>query len=238
MGRRAASALAIALALSARAEPQIDGALRALRGDSSLKVRTQAAIVLGQGRAAQAVPALREAVSSDPSAAVRLAAVGALAKIGDRSARATLRAAAAADPDGAVRRAAARAAEDLGPPAFSIDEPDGEGGAAARSALREALARRLRDRGFEVVERGGMRLKPSVVKVDVDAGGGKTVIAVKASLVAVDGDGRMAAMLEGAARLSASGRIPEQKLAAYAAKALDAAARALCDDLAARLGER
>jgi hypothetical protein len=56
--------------------------------------------------------------------------------------------------------------------------------------------------------------------------------------VAVDGDGRMAAMLESGAKLSASGIIPERKLAAYAAKALEAAAKTLCEDLAAKLGER
>jgi ferric-dicitrate binding protein FerR (iron transport regulator) len=88
------------------------------------------------------------------------------------------------------------------------------------------------------VEEGGTRLKPSVLRVDVDARGGTTVIAVKASLVAVEGNGRMAAMLESGARLSTTGAIPDAKVGAYAAKALDAAAGALCDDLAARLGRR
>jgi hypothetical protein len=238
MRRSAVAVLVLALSVAARADSQTDDAIRALRSDSSLKVRAQAAIVLGQGRAGEAVPALCEAVATDPAAAVRLAAVGALAKLRDRSARATLRAAADADPDEAVRKAAARAADELGPLAFSIDEADGRGGAAERGALRAALARQLRDRGFEVVERGGMRLKPSVLDVDVGADGGKTVIAVKAALVAVDRDGRMAAMLQSGARLSAAGKIPEKKLAVYSARALDAAARALLDDLAARLGER
>jgi hypothetical protein len=238
MRLRAVAVLLVALSASARAESQLDGAIRALRHDSSLKVRTQAAIVLGQSRAAAAVPALREAVASDDSSAVRLAAIAALGKIRDRSARPTLRAAANADPDSAVRGAAARALEDLGPLAFSIEEPGGTGGAHARVALRDALERQLRDRGWEVVARGGMRLKPSVLKVDVDADGEKTVIAVRASLVAVDGEGRMAAMLEGGARLSANGAIPERRLGAYAAKALEVAARTLCEDLAAKLGER
>jgi hypothetical protein len=48
----------------------------------------------------------------------------------------------------------------------------------------------------------------------------------------------MAAMLEGGAKLSAIGAIPEAKLGAYSAKALEAAARTLCEDLAAKLGER
>jgi hypothetical protein len=45
-------------------------------------------------------------------------------------------------------------------------------------------------------------------------------------------------MLQGGARLSAKGAVPDRKLAAYSAKALEAAARTLCDDLAAKLGER
>jgi hypothetical protein len=56
--------------------------------------------------------------------------------------------------------------------------------------------------------------------------------------VAVEDDGRMTAMLHGGARLSANGAIPERNLAAYSAKAIEAAARTLCADLAAKLGER
>jgi hypothetical protein len=238
MARRAAAVLLATLSLAARAESQVDGAIRALRRDSSLKVRTQAAIVLGQRAAVEAVPALREAVATDESPAVRLAAIAALAKMRARSARPTLRAAADSDPEDAVRRAAARAVEELGPLAFSIEEPGGAGGSAARGALRDALERELREHGFAVVSSGGMRLKPSVLRLDVDDKAGKTVIAVKASLVAVDADGRMAAMLEGVARLSASGTIPDRKLAHYSAQALGAAAKSLCQDLAVKLGER
>jgi hypothetical protein len=238
MGRCAAAVLLIVSSLSARAESPVESAIHALRKDSSLKVRTQAAIILGQRGAVEAVPSLREAVATDDSAAVRLAAAAALGKIRHGSARSTLRAAADADPDLSVRKAAAKAVQDLGPMSFSLEEPGGTGGAAARAALLEALRRNLSERGFMVVERGGMRLKPSVLKVDVDAKGGKTTIAVKASLVAVDDDGRMAAMIEGGARLSASGTIPEKKLGAYSAKALDAVAKTLCEDLAAKLGER
>jgi len=237
MGRRSVVLLVLlALPIAVRAESQVDTAISALRKDSSMKVRTQAAIILGQRTVVEAVSALREAVATDPAAAVRLAAVGALGKIRDRSARPTLRAAADADPDAAVRKAAQRAVEDLGPMSFSIDEPGGTGGAFARGALRDALAQQLRERGFAVVDSGGMRLKSSVLRVDVDAKGGKTVIAVKASLVAVDDDGRMAAMLEGGARLSATGAIPEAKIGVYSAKALEATARTLCEDLAAKLG--
>lgn len=238
MVRLRVAVLLIALSLSARAESPVDGTIRALRKDSSLKVRTQAAIVLGQRGAVEAVPALREAVASDKCPAVRLAAVAALAKIRDRSARPTLRAAADADPDNAVRKAAARAIEELGPLSFSLEEAGGSASAAARGALRDALARELRGRGFAVVDSGGVRLKPSVLRVDVDADGGRTVIAVQASLVAVDDDGRMAAMLEGVARLSANGSISENKLGAYSAQAIEAAAKTLCEDLAAKLGER
>lgn len=228
----------LAVPLAARADAANESAIRALRRDSSLKVRTQAAVVLGQRGAVEAVSALKEAVATDDAAAVRLAAITALSKIKDRSARATLRAASEADPDSSVRRAAARAIEELGPLAFSIDETQGTGGAHAKETLRRAITAQLKERGFAVVERGGMRLKPSVLKVEIDAKGGKTVIAVKASLVAVDDDGRMAAMLEGGAKLSATGTIPEAKLGVYSAKALEAAAKTLCEDLAAKLGER
>lgn len=234
MRRLPVVALLIALAVPARSDPQAEAAIRALRRDSSMKVRTQAAIVLGQRAAAQAVPALREAVAEDGAAAVRIAAVAALAKIGDRAARSTLKAASEADPDDSVRRAALRALEALGPVAISIDEPAGP--SSARAPLREALAGHLRDRGFAVVEGGEIRLKPTV-KVGVDDKGGKTVIAVKASMVVVDGDGRVD-LVEASARASVSGAVPDGKLAAYSARAIDAAARTLAEDLAARLGER
>jgi hypothetical protein len=230
--------LALATASAARGDSANDSAIRALRMDSSLKVRTQAAVVLGQRGAVEAVSALREAVATDDAAAVRLAAVAALARLRDRSARPTLRAAADADPDASVRRAAAKAILELGPLAFSIEETQGAGGAQARDALHRAIEAQLKERGFAVVAKGGMRLKPAVLKVDVDAKGGKTVIAVRASLVAVDDDGRMAAMLEGAAKLSATGHIPEGKIGLYSGKALEAAAKTLCEDLAAKLGER
>jgi hypothetical protein len=239
MPRRAAVLLlALSVPLAAAADAANDAAIRALRKDSSLKVRTQAAVVLGQRGAAEAVPALREAVAADEAPAVRLAAVTALAKLKDRSARPTLKAAAEADPDASVRKAAEKALADLGPIAFVLEETQGAGTAYARDALRRAIAAQLKERGYSVVDRGGIRLKPSVLKVDVDARGGKTVIAVRAALVAVDDDGRMAAMLEGGAKLSASGTIPEAKVVTFSAKALEATARTLCEDLAAKLGER
>src|SRR5512142_1132594 len=117
--RAAALAVFLSAPLAVLADVANESAIRALRKDSSLKVRTQAAVVLGQRGAMEAVSALKEAVATDDAAAVRLAAVAALGKLRDRSARSTLRAASEADPDSAVRRAAAKALEELGPLAFS-----------------------------------------------------------------------------------------------------------------------
>lgn len=234
MGRLPVSALVLALALAAAADPQVDGAIRALRRDSSMKVRTQAAIVLGQRLVAQAVPALREAVAEDEAPAVRIAAVAALAKIGDRAARSTLRAASEADPDPNVRGAARRALDALGPIAVSIDDPSGP--APARAPLRDALAAHLRERGYEVADDGEYRLRPTV-RVDVDREGTRTVIAVKASVMVVDRDGRVD-LVESGARASVAGAASEGKVPAYTARALDAAARSLAEDLAGRLGGR
>ncbi len=234
MGRSFVAALLVAIAIPAAADPQVDAAIRALRRDSSMKVRTQAAIVLGQRNVAEAVPALREAVAQDSAAAVRIAAVAALAQLGDRGARTTLRAASEADPDASVRTAARNALAALGPIAISIEEPTGPG--AARGALREALSAHLRQRGYEVGRDGEVHLKP-VVKLEVDRSGPKTVIGVKASVVLVDGDGRME-VVESTARASVTGAIPDGKLSAYASQAIDAAARDLTEDLAARLGGR
>jgi hypothetical protein len=235
--RTVACAVLLTLAAGARADAA-DDAVRALREDGSVKVRAQAAIVLGQRGEERAIPVLAEALASDEAVAVRVAAASALGRLGGVAARVALARAKQADVDGGVRDAASLALDALGL-AFSIDEPAGSaGGAAARSALRDALARHLSARGWSVLDHGGMILKPTVLRVDVEAGPGRTIVAVKAALLAVDDDGRMAAMLESGARLSASGAVPEAKLAAYAARALDAAARALCEDLAVRLAER
>lgn len=233
MGRSLLAALLLAIATPAAADPQVDAAIRALRRDSSMKVRTQAAIVLGQRLVAQAVPALREAVAEDDAAAVRIAAVAALAKIGDRVARSTLRAASEADPDAAVRGAAQRALEALGPVAISIEEASGPAGART---LRDALATQLSARGYEIRDGGEYRLKPTL-KMNVSQSGPKTVIAVTASAVLVDGDGRVD-MVEASAKASVTGTVPDGRLSAYAARAIDAAARTLTEDLAGRLGGR
>ncbi len=243
MFRRAAAALVVLAAVTARSDSQVDYAARALRNDSSMKVRAQAAIVLGQRGGTAAVSLLREALEKDSAAAVRIAALLALAKIADPAGRGAVEAARARDPDRRVRETADRVlaewhAEPGGILAFVIEEAEGEaGGAKARQALRGAIERHLRDRGFAVVESGdgGWHIKPSVLRLDVDASDGRTVIAVKASLIAVDGNGRMAAMLEGGAKLRASGAVAQAALDRYSAQALDAAARTLCDDLAERV---
>ena len=234
MGRLLVAATVLALAAPALADPQVDAAIRALRRDSSMKVRTQAAIVLGQRQVADAVPALRQAVAEDEATAVRIAAVAALARIGDRGARSTLKSASEADPDASVRVAARNALEALGPIAVSIEEPSGPG--AVRASMKDALASHLRARGYEVSAGGEIHLKPTV-NVNVDRSGARTVIAVKASVVLVDGDGRMD-LVESTARASVTGAIPEGRLSAYSARAIDAAAQSLTEDLAVRLGGR
>jgi hypothetical protein len=251
--KRLAVAAVLGTLAVALAADMVETAIAALQNDPSLKVRTQAALVLGSRKATQAVPALSEAVERDDSAAVRIAAASALGKIRDPGSRGALERVRDRDPDASVRSAAGRALEALTPPApvpgpaptpsgataFSIEEPSGSaGGPSERRALRDAIAKHLTDRGFAVVPQGGMTLKPSVVSLDVRQQDGKTVISVRAGLLAVEGSGRMAAMLDSSARLSATGKVPDGKLAAYSAKALDAAARTLCDDLASRLSDR
>lgn len=221
-------------------DPLVERALDALRSDSSLKVRTQAALVLGQRGAREAVPALTQALASDESPAVRIAAASALVRLGDIAGKEPLEAASRADPDGAVRAAAQRALAELlaaNSRAVALDDPQGRAGdEAARAALKDSLTRHLRRQGFAVVgatEPAGYRLKPSVLELEISSAGGRTIIAVKASVVAVDSQGKMAAMVEGGARLRATGgSIGSAQLAA---RALDAAALTLSEDLAARL---
>jgi HEAT repeat protein len=234
MARRLALALALALAPSARGDGAVDTAVNALRRDDSLKVRTQAAIVLGQRGAMEAVPALRQAVAEDRAAAVRLAAVGALSKLGARAARPTLKHAAQADADPSVRAAAVRALEALGPVTVMLEEPAGT--ASARAAARGALTRHLERLGLPLAERGEVRLRPTVT-LEVSAGGGRTVVAAKVSLATVDGDGRLD-LLEGSARATVAGSLPEPRLGEVAARAVDAAALEPCEDLATRLRGR
>jgi hypothetical protein len=243
MGPRLALAVALAAALPARAEdPLVERAIQALQGDPSMKVRTQAALVLAQRGARQALAVLTRALAADESPAVRIAAAAALARLADVAAREPLEAAKAADPDPAVRSAAARGLTDLlavSNRALALDEAQGRAGdEAARAVLHDSLARHLRRQGFAVVGPGdaaGFRLKPAVLELEVTQGGGKLAISVKASVVAVDSQGRVVAMVESGAQLRASGSVKESAQKQLAARALDAAAVSLSEDLAARL---
>jgi hypothetical protein len=89
-----------------------------------------------------------------------------------------------------------------------------------------------------VVEGGkrfGFRLQPKMLLMEVQNGGS---VEVKASVVALDPKGRVAAMVEGGARArSASGAAPPTPSTALEAQALEAAARSLVEDLAPRLVE-
>lgn len=230
-----------------RADPQTERALRALATSDSLKVRTQAALILGQLRVADAGPALRKAVRSDPSPAVRIAAVAGLARFGDPESKSVLEVVQRADPDDGVRASAAGALVALKDPVAPAVRGRGEvvledtvgtaGRPADRAALRDALGRRLVEAGFQV-GREGLRLKPSIVRLEVERASEKTVVAVRAGLVAVEGGGRMAAMLEGAAKVSAQGALGDRELAVVSVRVVDAVAKILVEDLAAKLGER
>src|SRR5512143_3094954 len=152
-------ALLAATALPARAgDPMVERAIAALSKDPSLKVRTQAALMLAQRGAREALPALMHALAADGEPAVRIAAAAALARIGDIAAKEPLDAAAHADPDASVRAASGKALADLlaaSSRALALDEPQGRAGdAAARGALKEALTRHLRKQGFAVVAAG------------------------------------------------------------------------------------
>jgi hypothetical protein len=233
--------IALAAALPALGDSQTERAIQALHNDPSLKVRAQAALVLGQRGGPEGIQALAAALAEDDASAVRIAAAAALGKIGDPAGREALDNARRADPSPDVRQAADRAITELeragAVGSVVIEETQGKGGDSARSAFGQALARHLVQRGFTVVpagERAAYRIKPSVLSVEVTESGGKILITVKASAVAVDTQGRMAAMLEGGARLRATGASSAAR-GQLSARALDAAAKTLSDDLAARL---
>jgi HEAT repeat protein len=231
---------AVAPAGARGGDPQVERASTALARDPSLKVRAQAALVLGQRGAREAVPALTRAVQEDASPAVRAAAAAALGRVGAPDAEPALRAASERDRDGVVRVAAARALEEVrrGVRAVVLEEVSGSAGdPSARDALREALTAQLQRRGFALVAADGApgwRLKPAVLSVDVRHGAGALKVEVKASVIAVDGRGRIAAMVEGGARARSAGASPASA-APMTARAIEAAASSICDDLASRL---
>ncbi len=222
--------LLLALAAPAGAGSRVDAAIDALRNDSSLKVRTQAAVILGQRGATEAVPSLRQAVAGDDSSAVRIAAIGALVKLRARVARPTLMLARDSDPDEAVRSAASRALDTLGPVTLLVEQPSGA--PAMRAAAYGALVSRLREAGFAVSDAGELRVKPSVA---VDKGG--SAISARVSVVVIDGDGHMD-IIEGSAKASLGGALPATRVDAASAKVVDAATRGVCQDLATKLLQR
>jgi hypothetical protein len=235
MPRLLAALLVAALLLVAPGSPagaEVDPAVTALRKDSSLKVRTQAAILLGQRGSPDAIAALREAVADDRASAVRLAAISALGRLQARGARGTLEAAVQADPDAAVRNAAARTLTALGPVTLTVEEAGGPSGAR----LSAAVAGQLRQRGLVVAEQGELRVKPKVA-VEVAEGGGRTTFEARASLAVLDGDGRID-LLETSAKAAVSGTVAEGRRGAYVQKVVEAAGRGLGDDLAVKLGRR
>jgi hypothetical protein len=226
--------IALVLALLAAPDSRIAAAIDALQHDDSLKVRTQAAIILGQRGARDAIPALRQACTNDDSAAVRLAAIGALLKLRAKAAQPTLVNVRDTDPEESVRAAAKRALDQLGGASVRIEDPTGT--ASMRQPMKAALAARLSALGFSVSDSGDIKLKPKVL-VDVTEGGGKTVIAVKASVVVVDADGHLD-MIDGTAKASVAGSLSEDRLTATSGKVVEAALGPVCQDLAAKLGRR
>ena len=227
-------------------DPAVQRAVGALRNDSSLKVRAQAALVLGQRGAVDAVPALTTALLEDRAPAVRIAAAAALGRIGDPSALQALAGAERDDADEEVREAAGHAVAELRSRSkrsvdrrnLAVEEATGKGGPVARKALRAALARQLERAGFALVEpdQAAFRVKPSVISVETSENGGKLFVSVKAAAVAVGLDGRMAAMIQGGARVKATGaRRSEAVEEQLSVTALEAAARTLSEDLASQL---
>jgi Holliday junction resolvase len=222
-------------------DAQVRRATAALRSDKSLKVRVQAAFVLAQRGARVAVPVLQEALSEDGAVAVRVAAATALGRIGGPGVAAALRAASARDRDATVRTAAAQALDEVlrGARTVSVEAVQGgKGDRETREKLKRALVHHLQQQGFAVVDGGaaaGYRLKPSVLALEQAQKGTWLVVEVKASVIAIDGQGRIAAIVEGGARARtvASGH-PAGRLTA---QAFEAAARSISEDLARRLLE-
>jgi len=228
-------------------DANLERAVEALRQDPSLKVRAQAALLLGQKGGAAVVPILSASLASDPSTAVRAAAAAALGRIRDPSAREALARAQLSEGDEEVRRATVRALEDWTertraqprPRSVAIEDVQGKGTLADKGALRDALLRNLADRGFPAAapgETATFRVKASVLALDVLQSGSRVSIDVKASAVAVEEGGRMAAMSEGAAHLKTqSAGLTREREQQLSARALEAAARILSDEIAVEL---
>lgn len=222
-------------------------ALAALASDGSIKVRAKAVAVLGQRGSREALPALCRALLHDPAPVVRVAAASSLGRLREPEALEALRRAARSDGDGAVRDLAARAEQEVrrsGARSIALEEVRGRAGdTQAREALRAALAAHLARQGFVVLEsdeHAGLRLKPSVLSLDVRRSGEQLRVEVKVSVIAIDGAGRIVAMVEGGARARARapGAASSQIAAQVASQALQAAAQSVAEDLGRRLLER
>jgi hypothetical protein len=146
--RRLLMACLLLLAAPASAGKMEDLA-QALRGSSSHRVRTQAALVLGDLGDRAAVPILLQALS-DPSDAVRGASATALGVLGDPAATPALDRL-SSDPSSYVRGAAARARERISargkPPAgaarYRVAVNVRKGAGESATLLRDALLTRL-----------------------------------------------------------------------------------------------
>lgn len=241
--KRLAFLLGVGVFVVASAGDIVTQAMSALRSDPSMKVRAQAALVLGQQKAREASPALSDALLKDEAPAVRMAAANALGKMNEPASGPVLERAKASDPDPAVRDAASRALHALltaamrvpSPNAFSIEEPSGPGSALDKQVLRTAIARHLVERGFAVVPNGGMALRPALVSLRVDESGGRALIVVRVELLVEGGSRGAAVPLTGDSSLVAPERATKDALRSYSDKAIDQAARSLCSELALRL---
>lgn len=110
------------------------------------------------------------------------------------------------------------------------------GDASARETLRASLKKYLRRNGFDLSEgaaRPRYRLRPSVLRLDVQRAGGHVEVEVRASVVALEGK-KVVAIVEGGAR--ARSAAPATGPGPLTAQALDAAAHKIAEDLAHRIG--
>lgn len=236
----AACALALAGPLLARGDEQTQRALTALAKDRSQKVRAQAALILGKKGAREAVGALCAALETDDGDAVRLAAADALGQIRDPAARASLESARRTDPSTDVREAATRALAAIDAAGFStgkvlsIEEPTGGGGKGAHDLLAAALAMRLKEKGWAVAYpakgKSAYRLKPSLLSYERE-GGAAYATGIKASVIAVDSHGQVAALVEAGARLKAG----SANTAEGERRLFEAVAKNLSEDLLSKL---
>jgi hypothetical protein len=137
-----------------------------------------------------------------------------------------------------ARKSAARRAQQR-PRSAIVEQVRGDSGSGpARAAFGDALHRHLRRLGFHLVEgrtAAAYRLQPALLVIDSSTEGTSVNLQVKASLVALDRKGHVAAMVEGGAR--ARSGVAGSTATSLEAQALEATARSLAEDLARRLLE-